>query len=178
MAISVGVFVIGLIAGWWTASASPQIANQAFGEMQDTLRPLLSQSSFVLFLVIFINNALKLFIATVAGVLLVLAPIFSLLVNGYLLGLVVNLVAADIGFIPTMVTLLPHGSIELPALWIGSALGIYLGVEAIGKLRGREVDLKSQTKEVSLYFFKYLLPIIFVAALIEAFITPSIAALL
>jgi len=73
--------------------------------------------------------------------------------------------------------ILPHGVFELPAFLISVALGLKLGYHLIFPLPGhsRRASLRDIFKEISI-----VLPIIFIflflAALIEVFITPAVLA--
>lgn len=71
---------------------------------------------------------------------------------------------------------LPHGIIEIPALMIGSAAVLYLGVAIVTPQSGRsmgEVMLELLADWMKI-FVGLVVPMLAVAAVIEAYITPSI----
>lgn len=70
---------------------------------------------------------------------------------------------------------IPHGIFEWPAIVISSALGIWLGYLFFRKIFFKEhAEFKVGIKKASLSFLKIVLPLLVVAAIIEAYISPRI----
>jgi len=90
-----------------------------------------SNPTLTLITVIFLNNAIKSVLVIFLGAFFGLFPIFFLLVNGMVLGFVIQLPsegAMDISVWDLIFkTLLPHGILEIPALIVAGAYGLRLG---------------------------------------------------
>ena len=71
----------------------------------------------------------------------------------------------------------PHGIVEIPALAVAGGFGLHLGRVAWGYVRGRRTagDLAAEIQG-TYYALLGLLPLFVVAAFIEAFVTPYVAA--
>ena len=70
--------------------------------------------------------------------------------------------------------LAPHGIIEIPAAILGISLGFWAGLEVIKWLSGKKSQVRACLKTGLKTFFKLIVPALFLAALIEVFITPPI----
>ncbi len=94
-----------------------------------------------------------------------LAPIVIAIINGYIIGLVASIVEHNL-FIASV---LPHGIIEIPGFIISVAAGLELSITYLTSKERfiEEVDKFS-------YIILGLIPIFFVAAIIETFVTPFI----
>jgi stage II sporulation protein M len=71
---------------------------------------------------------------------------------------------------------LPHGIFELPALMIGSAVALYMGAVIVTPQTGKsmgEVILELLADWVKI-FLGVVVPLLAIAALIEAYITPGL----
>jgi len=79
---------------------------------------------------IFLNNLWASFMAMVAGVLLGVFPLFTCIVNGYLLGFVAREAVLMDGIF-VMWKILPHGIFELPAVLFSIGIGLRLGAEVV-----------------------------------------------
>ncbi|MGC9443603.1 MAG: stage II sporulation protein M [Candidatus Methanospirareceae archaeon] len=113
------------------------------------------------FVVIFLNNAFTCFLNILTGPLLGIFPIFSTLINGGLLGWL----AHEEGLV-VFLAIVPHGMFELPAYFISLAIGLYLAREALRPKESRQ--LKAKLGEGLLVYLRLILPLLFVAALVES----------
>jgi stage II sporulation protein M len=131
-------------------------------------RPLLA-------LAIFANNAVKTLLVIILGIAGGIIPVGFLLFNGYALGLVLHASTQSRGILSTLLAIAPHGLFELPAVLVGASIGLYLGLQAIKRWRGQhEINLKSDLGRGLRFFWSVILPLLLIAALIEAFITSAI----
>lgn len=128
---------------------------------------------------LFFNNTRSMTVIFLAG-------IFSFSVLGVLLYMVnialiggVYAVLELLGIVPAPIFLagiLPHGIFELPALLIGSAVVLYIGAALVTPQNGKSmgevmIDLMADWAKI---FVGVVVPLLAIAALIEAYITPSI----
>jgi stage II sporulation protein M len=173
---SIGLLLAGAIAGVVTSTGSPDLTSarrEALGEFAGWFvglpRPLLA-------LAIFLNNALKTLIVIVAGRLAGVLPLVFLLINGYVLGIVFYATFHTKGFWAFLVAIAPHGVLELPAVLLGTGIGLMLGWRAIARLLGRRnADASGEMARGLRFFLNVIVPLLIVSALIEAFVTASLA---
>jgi stage II sporulation protein M len=159
--------------GYFTAVSETEEVLGTFNELLDQLSFLVDIPPVTLFLMIFFNNAIKTFITMIAGLFFGIAPAVTLFANGYLLGIVWFIVGQDTSTAHMLSLLLPHGIIEVPIILIASAFGFWLGKRYTLKLWRRE-PIAVHIKEAVRIFFYYLVPLLFVSAGIETFITPLV----
>jgi len=118
--------------------------------------------SFLLFFfVIFLNNSFTCFIDILSGPLAGIVPLFSAFVNGGLVGWFVQ----QEGLI-VLVAIIPHGTFEIPAFLISTAIGLRLGREVF-RSRG-ERDLGGEMKMGLWVFLTLILSLLVIAAIIES----------
>lgn len=121
-----------------------------------------------------------------AELLMIAAGIFSFGVLGLLLFLVnfslvggVLAVAKMVGFSPLMVFLagiLPHGILELPSVILAAAAALYLGARLVTPLEGKSIGetMIVTLADVLKVFLAVCVPLLLLAGLIEANLTPRI----
>ncbi len=130
------------------------------------------------FRVIFTNNTrvfLMLTLGILTGGLLSLA---EMLLIGYFVGLLTQ-ISHQHGtpFVVTLAALLPHGIPELMAFATVGALGVHLGARVYMAARGQGVDWLQEARAYGrVVVAAYVLLVL--AALIEAYISPSLVAYL
>lgn len=137
---------------------------------------ILKINPFLLMTFIFSNNAFKSFIIIPLGVVLAIPPIIFIVFNGFIVGLIAYEVISKLGekgLLYFAVAVLPHGVFELPAVFLSAALGVRVGLATIAKLRGGGDVGWVWIEGLKTYAYK-VLPILFIAAVVEAFITPQI----
>ncbi len=113
------------------------------------------------FVVIFLNNAFTCFLNILTGPLLGVFPLFSTIINGGLLGWL----AHEEGWI-IFLAIVPHGMFELPAYFISLAIGLRLAREALRPKTERQLKLK--LGEGLRVYLRLILPLLFIAALVES----------
>ena len=174
---SLAVLLAAAFAGYaWTARSTDYLSarREVLGEFVSLFvglpRPLLA-------LAIFLNNALKTLIVIVAGRLAGLLPVIFLLINGYVLGVVFYTTLHTKGVWSFIVAIVPHGALELPAVLLGTGIGLMLGARAIGHLlKKNTVDLSAEMGRALRFFLAVIVPLLIASALIEAFVTASLTA--
>ncbi|GGG07367.1 stage II sporulation protein M [Paenibacillus abyssi] len=89
-----------------------------------------SNPTLFMFVLIFLNNAVKSILIMYLGVLFGVIPIFFILVNGMLLGYLFTVINQQGGDLFTLIVkgILPHGIIEIPAIIVACAYGIRFGM--------------------------------------------------
>ncbi len=115
----------------------------------------------VFFVVIFLNNAFTCFLDIILGPLLGVFPLFSLILNGGLIGWF----AQKEGLI-VFLAIVPHGIFEIPAFLLSAAIGLKLGREVLK--RKEERHLKDELLKGLRAYLILVLLLLFIAALIES----------
>lgn len=165
--LSAVLFLASTIAGYL---ASPLLDSaEIASNLRSTLEPLIALSPFWLFVVIFINNAVKAAMAIALGIFFGVFPVIFLVVNGLLLGLVVHLANSPA---VAAAAILPHGIIEIPAIVAAAGMGIYLGAGLLQQLLGKKPQLGGRVARVARAYGWFLVPALLIAAAVEAFLTP------
>lgn len=125
---------------------------------------------------IFAKNTLTIFLIYFAGACLIVPSLLIVLLNGLVIGMVFSAVAEAYSLPTALASLAPHGTFEVPALIVASALGVDLGVAVVRKMVSAftrsKVQLKEVVKEQVLMLLTSAIPLLFVAALIETYVTP------
>jgi len=120
--IAILLFGIGLTAGLITPTS---IASFISEDINATLKEISSNVvpfSVLTVIFIFIKNASALLISFAFSPILCLLPILALILNGWVIAFVSNIVLQEKSLSFLLAGLLPHGIFELPAFIIGGAL--------------------------------------------------------
>jgi stage II sporulation protein M len=150
----------------------PDFIDVLIGDFTQSLLPLGSLPPAALFAVIFLNNAIKSLLAIVMGIAIGIFPVIFLCFNGFIIGAVVSVLQSRISNILIIASLAPHGIIEIPAIVLASALGLKVGFESIKYVVNRQSNVKMQLRQSLVIYAKWILIMLFIAALIETFATP------
>lgn len=171
LVIAVVLFVIGIIIGTVTPADARVARDLTLGlkELSGILIPFSPLTAFI----IFVKNVLAMLLSFMFSPILCFVPIFSLMLNGWLLGFVSELAIEQESLGYVLVGVLPHGIFELPALIIAQAAALGAGTAITlavfqKKRRATLVTKLSQYVKYLVLAFILLLP----AALIETFVTP------
>lgn len=168
-------FAIGMVAGLMIVLRFPQLTDQ-FGEnIANFVKIFHGLPRFQLAAAIFFNNATKTLLAIVLGALFGVVPGIFLLANGLALGVVFTLATYTKGFWLTLLGILPHGIIELPAVFLGTSIGLLLGSHAVKWVRRHpDAALIVELKRGLRFFCSIIAPLLLVAAVVEAYITAAL----
>ena len=102
-----------------------------------------------------------------------MVTLFILLTNGLIIGSIVELVREQQGTVFVFVAILPHGIFEIPAFLLSGALGLLLAKSLYDEWNGAG-DAAVEAAHHGLKFITYVIPLVILAAFVEAFITPEI----
>lgn len=170
--IAVAIFFIFIFLGYVSAENSPKEAEKIIIQMGQTYKPLMDKSPLYQSVFIFLNNGFVIFLTIAFSVVFGVSPILSLVLNGAILGIVAFVSVGTISLGKFFLGVVPHGIIELPAMAVGCAIGLRIGKSVFDKIFKRKiVGIKSEISLGLNFFLKVLLPLLALAAIIEAFIT-------
>ncbi len=168
------IFIISLITGLLVSLKDLGLPENYLEIFKNSFGWIKTLSPIAIMLVIFLNNAVKSLFAIVLGAGFGIIPIIFVGGNGIILGLIANEVSKQQGITFVLAALLPHGIIEIPMILISAGLGLRLGYFMYLSLRGEKKDMRSELAESLRLYMRLIMPLLFVSAMIETFITPVI----
>ncbi len=172
LVIAALLFLGGLTFGL-SLPASGGTGNGELGALQQLADFLAGLPPVGMLFFILAKNVSALLFSFALSPLLCIVPILALVLNGALIGLVATPVssATSVGYF--LSAILPHGVIEIPALVIGEAAALSMGVAVM--MVPFRTDARSEIGATARRDLKYLgiaLALLVPAAIIETFITP------
>jgi len=170
--IAIFLFGIGIVFGLATPASITGLLSEELTALEDFSGILVPFTlSTVIF--IFLKNAVVLLFSFALSPVFCLVPILTLTVNGWLVAWVSTIVVQEksLGFV--LAGLLPHGIIELPALFIAEAAALSFGAMAIVALFKKERrELLLPSLKQNLKYLSLAVALMLPAAVIETYITP------
>jgi len=173
VAISVFLFALTAVMGYYTAQLDPEFAA-GWTEELEMLAWILEQPPLMIMIIIFLKNLLASATAMLLGLGLGIVPMIVATSNGFLLGIVGYSAVEQKGWLYLAAGILPHGIIELPAVLLSIAIGLRLGHLLALSLLKESSDLTGEMRVAIHFFLRWIMPMLFLAAAIETFITPFI----
>lgn len=170
------VFFLSTALGVFHSSMDPEYAMQSLDEVSELFDIIKDLSPIGIMLFIFFNNAIKSLIILMLGIGFGILPLLFIAYNGYIIGVVVYIVSGEYGFMYVLSAILPHGIIELPMVFISAAIGLKMGYLLFSSIKGQPVDIKTEFSRGMRFYFYRIMPLLFVAAVIETFVTPFVVA--
>lgn len=168
------IFLSALFFGIYTALTNSEATTEVLDELGQFAELFVDLSSWQLMLVIMVNNVLKSFVALIGGLLFGIPPFMYLLINGNVLGLLsAHLVATGTPLAEVLILLVPHGIIELTGFLLASSYGFLLGFRMYRRTRFKE-SLRPHIRLALRAFVYIIAPLLVIASLVEAFITPHL----
>ena len=172
---SIIFFAVGAVIGAAAASRFPGLADHFGDSITGFLKTFRGLPKPQLAAAIFLNNSVKTLAAILLGLAIGIVPALFLIVNGLVLGAVVLLSSQSRGVWPSLVSILPHGVIELAGVFLGTAIGLMLGDVVLKRLlRKSDAKIKPALNLALRFYAIVIVPILLVAALIEAFVTTAL----
>ena len=158
-----GLFLIFALIGFFIPI--PDVLEKT---ILDYIREILEKTSGMstgqLILFIFFNNLQAGFFGLIFGFLIGIFPLILTIANGYVLGYVASVSVASEGA-GSLLSLLPHGIFELPAIIISLAMGLKFGMFVFQK--DKEKSFKKFFINSLRVFVFLILPLLIIAAIIE-----------
>ena len=178
--ICLGIFVVTVIINAIIFQTNPQIAEMYYKELVAVFedKSMSHYTGLSLWLWIFMNNLLAGGLTVLSGFIpFFFLPLLSLVSNAMIIGLLGAVYQINnVGWLPLLAGILPHGMIEIPALVLAATLGIHICNVIIKTITKK--NLKGELKQALLaclrIFMLWIIPLFFIAAFIETFMTPII----
>jgi len=168
-------FTVGVTFGVAVGSSFPALADYFGDSVSGFLKSFRGLPKPQLAVAIFLNNSVKTLAAILLGLAVGIVPALFLVVNGVVLGVVFFLSSHSRGVWPSLLAILPHGVIELAAVFLGTAIGLMLGDFVLKRLlRRSDTKIGPELGRAMRFFSLVIVPMLLAAALIEAFVTTAI----
>ncbi|MCD6372741.1 MAG: stage II sporulation protein M [Thermococcus sp.] len=169
------VFLAASFVGYFYSLHNPENTLQIVKALTEHMGPP-PASDLRTFLKIFTNNTVVAVFSMLSGLFFGIGPWLIMAFNGFIVGVVVCFVTetGKYPFTQALLGLLPHGIVEIPALAIAGAAGILWYREIVkGEGSGAERFKNGMKKALMMLVVSVLL--LFVAALIETYVTPKVS---
>ncbi|MHC1631842.1 MAG: stage II sporulation protein M [Methanotrichaceae archaeon] len=169
--LSVLFFLGSSILGFVAASRYPELAATQIEEVGKMFGWILNLSPPLMMAAIFLNNLFTSTIAMLLGVGFGVVPAIVVTMNGIMVGIVAYHAISTEGTTFLVAAILPHGILELPIVLICIGAGFRLGHVLLLSIQGNDANLGDEMR-AALRLLRWVVPLLFLAAMIETFITP------
>jgi stage II sporulation protein M len=152
-------------------SAPPPVTQQVTEALQAVGEQYRDMSGGTLFFYILLHNVTASLLLLASGLLYGVVPVLAAGSNGFVLGVLYREAAATLGYAKAALKVVPHGIFEIPALLFTASYGLWLGIMAIRRARGRdEAPLRVHVNHAFERYFAVVFPLLVMAAAIETFL--------
>ena len=170
------VFIFSTAAGFLYSSMYPESSMLSLEGVDEFFELIKDLPPLGIMMFIFLNNAIKSLIILMLGIGFGVIPLMFIVFNGYIIGVVVKIVSDEYGFTYVLLAIMPHGIIELPVVFISAAIGLKIGYEMFRSITGQPADIKMEFSRGVRFYFYWVMPLLFVAAVVETFVTRFVVA--
>jgi stage II sporulation protein M len=168
------LFFATTTVGWIGAAQNPSVGHdliklfekEVAGQMDGT-------NPYDMCVKLLTNNLQACILLFLGGASFGILTIFIMSLNGIVIGAIMELVSKDHTPLFVAAAILPHGIFEIPAFIISGSLGILLAQSLIAEWYGGE-DTAAVAHRFGRLFVMNVLPLVVIAACVEAFITPIV----
>jgi len=165
--------VIGYAYGFFTYAPGGSVVGE-FAPLEVIFEWIRNLPAPVAALVVYANNLKTAVLAVLFGLGLGVFPLFIIVSNGFLAGLVIYTATAERGVVYIALALLPHGVLEIAMILLSTSVGLRLGNEAANALRGRKTDIRREFLNGMRTFLYVIVPMLLLAAFIEMYVTAAL----
>jgi stage II sporulation protein M len=172
--MTAALFAISMAIGVLITVTDPEIGRQLMEFFKDAvIGEIMDDSSFVLAGKLFLNNIQACLFMFLGGATFGVVTLFIIGTNGFVIGSILEVVRQEQSLLYVAAAVVPHGIFEIPAFIISGALGFSLA-RALWREWAGSGDAGSDAAVLGRRFVANVLPLIAIAAITEAFITPQI----
>ena len=181
--IFAGLFFLFCLIGYAVCTASPQLTEAVVDYFNRMLSDsgLADEAGNISFVGMLMNNWFAMVFTILYGfVPFLFLPVFSLLVNGALLGVMASYyMTHGMSMLLFLAGILPHGVLELPALVLSIACGAYLcrNMCRLAVSSPQRIPMVELLGDLLRVLVLLVAPMVVAAAFIECYITPVIMGL-
>jgi stage II sporulation protein M len=173
-AIAIIAFLATAVAGVAVVIQDPSVGKEFIQIVQDeVVGKIDAHDAPSLALFIFMNNLQACILLFLGGVTLGVLTLFIIASNGVIIGGIIEIVREEKGLLYVAAAIVPHGIFEIPSFIISASLGFVLGGALLSEWHG-EGDAAETARSHAWIFLRVVVPLVAIAAVIEAFITPQV----
>jgi uncharacterized membrane protein SpoIIM required for sporulation len=176
------LFAFSFLIGWLSSHQDPSFDELILGERYvrmteaniasgDPMAVYKTSQPDRMFLFIFLNNLWVDFLTLCSGILFGLGTFFILLRNGIMIGSFQHFFVARGYTIESLNTIWMHGTLEITAIILSGAAGFSLASGLIYSGHRSRMDALRLSAAKAIYLLVGIIPITFMAALIEGYLT-------
>ncbi|MCK9632486.1 MAG: stage II sporulation protein M [Methanoregula sp.] len=171
------LFMTTMCVGWIGSAQNPAVGEQLMELFEKEVAGQFSTGDTLDMCVkLFLNNLGACILLFLGGASFGILTIFIMSLNGIVIGAIMEIVHETHSALFVAAALVPHGIFEIPAFIIAGALGVLLAQSLIAEWYG-ETDTGAEVTRFARLFILYVLPLVAIAACVEAFITPVVISL-
>ena len=172
---SIVLFSVGVVVGLLIVNQFPHITDSLDQSLHAFIKQFRGLPKLKLAVAIFVNNSIKTLAAILLGIVFGLVPALMLIVNGAALAVVLSQSAQSRGIWLSLLSIVPHGVLELPAVFLGSAIGLMMGASFTRRLTAKsENTIGAELGQALRFFATVIVPLLLLAALVEAHVTAAL----
>lgn len=180
-AVATGIFLLAALISWWYAWQDPVFISLTVPENMITqvrdrgelwmgsivgVEPLASSQ-------IMTNNLSVSFAAVGGGITAGIYTVYIMALNGLLISAVATLVGQNHLAYPFWAFVFPHGSLELPAIFLAGGAGLLLGKAILFPGKYRRTDALKLSGSSAARILFGVVPMLIIAGIIEGFFSPN-----
>lgn len=154
------LFIVGIIYG----HVKLQHNEQFLEIFQNLLKSHKAGSYFPFIIKIFLRNSIVAYVSIRFGILLGIFPVISSFFNGLMVGWLSTMLEKISGF-QLFLMILPHGIFELSAMFIAWGIGLWRARLMFSP--NFKAEAKESLKKIHRVYVTVVLPLLFIAALVE-----------
>jgi stage II sporulation protein M len=171
------LFMTTMCVGWIGSAQNPAVGEQLMKLFEKEVAGQFSTDNPLdMCGKLFMNNLEACILLFLGGASFGILTIFIMSLNGIVIGAIMEIVHETHSALFVAAALVPHGIFEIPAFIIAGALGVLLAQSLIAEWYG-ETDTGAEVTQFARLFILYVLPLVAIAACVEAFITPVVISL-
>lgn len=149
------------------------LKNTLIKQITEYVSTIQTNNNLVLMWRIFLNNSFVSLLIILFWFLLSIWWMLIMFSNIFITWLVLNISIEKIWLTKSLLAILPHGIIEITAILLSVALWFKVTILIVKKIwNWKKVRIKNELKEIIVFYWSVILPLLLIAAFIEAFITP------
>ena len=168
------LFFSTITVGWVGSAQNPAVGEELMKLFEKEVAGQMDgDNPYDMGIKLFFNNLQACILLFLGGATFGILTIFIMSLNGIVIGAIMEIVHKDHTPLFVAAAILPHGIFEIAAFIISGALGILLAQSLIAEWYGNG-DSAAATCAFARTFLIVVLPLVAVAATVEAFITPVV----
>ncbi len=172
------LLLVSVAFGAWSTMADPTVGEEILSLLKDSIMgEILDSSSVMMAVTLFLNNLQACLLMFLGGASFGLLTVFIISTNGLIIGSVLEMVRQEHSLMYVAAAIVPHGVFEIPAFLISGALGLMLA-RALWNEWGSGEAASGRALTFGRTFVLAVVPLVAIAAIVEAFITPEILRLI